>query len=251
VVRKLSHDLFRVCLWLVHLVDSHDDGNFRRLGVVDGFDGLRLHAIIRSNDENDDIGDLCSAGSHGGKRLVTRRIQEDKLTLRVIDEVSTNMLGDPACLTRSHIRFPDSVQKGCFSVVDMSHDRDDRRPAGEVLHLLGIFLEEIVYGVGYDLYLESKFADYKSSCLWIKSLVDSGHDPQLEKYLDDLGSLGTGQPGKTAYSKSGSDANGLLDRHRAFHRCIDVDVHIHPVPFPRLFPPSPHRLFFPANRLGS
>ena len=64
---------------LVDLVDRHDDRHFGRLGVVDGFEGLRHDAVVGRHHQDDDIGDLGAAGAHAGERFVTGRIDEDDL----------------------------------------------------------------------------------------------------------------------------------------------------------------------------
>ena len=47
--------------------------------MIDGFERLRHDAVIGRDHQNDDVGDLGAAGTHAGKRFVTRRIDEDDL----------------------------------------------------------------------------------------------------------------------------------------------------------------------------
>ncbi len=49
-------DAIRIGIGLVDLVDRHDDGDTRRLGVLDGFLGLRHDAVIGRDDQDDDVG---------------------------------------------------------------------------------------------------------------------------------------------------------------------------------------------------
>ena len=44
VLGQLGQDAVGVCTVLIHLIDSYNDGNFGRLGVIDGLDGLRHNA---------------------------------------------------------------------------------------------------------------------------------------------------------------------------------------------------------------
>ena len=69
---------------LVNLVDSNHDGRAGGVGVVDGLDGLRHDAVVGGNHENDDVGDLCTTSTHGGKCLVTRSV--DKGDLAAVDD---------------------------------------------------------------------------------------------------------------------------------------------------------------------
>ena len=64
---------------LIDLVYGNDDRNVRRFRVIDGFERLRHDAVIGGDDQHDDVGDLCSASAHAGKRFVTRRVEEDDL----------------------------------------------------------------------------------------------------------------------------------------------------------------------------
>ena len=64
---------------LIDLVNGNDDRNLGGMRVIDGFDRLRHDAVIGGDDEHDDVGGFRSAGTHAGKRFVTRRIEEDDL----------------------------------------------------------------------------------------------------------------------------------------------------------------------------
>ena len=117
----------RIRARLVDLVDRHDDRALRRLRVVDGFDGLRHHAVVRRNDQNRDIGRLRAAGAHRRKGLVTRRIQEGDLAIAHLGDVRADVLGDAAGLAHGHLRLADVVKQRRFAVINVTHDRDDRR----------------------------------------------------------------------------------------------------------------------------
>ncbi len=55
---------------LVDLVHRHDQRHAGGLGMVDGFTRLRHHAVVRRHHQDDDIGCLGAACTHGGKGLV-------------------------------------------------------------------------------------------------------------------------------------------------------------------------------------
>ncbi len=75
-------DAFRLRIGLVDLVDRDNDRHSRGLGVIDSFEGLRHDAVIGSDDNDDDVGDLGAARTHTGKCFVARGIQEDDLAAR-------------------------------------------------------------------------------------------------------------------------------------------------------------------------
>ena len=64
---------------LVNFVDSDDDRNFCGVGVIDGFNGLRHHAIVGCDDQHDNVGGLRAARTHAGEGFVTGRIEEHDL----------------------------------------------------------------------------------------------------------------------------------------------------------------------------
>ena len=50
-----------------------------RLGVIDGFHGLRHDAVVGSDHQHDDVGDLGAARAHRGERGVAGRVDEGDL----------------------------------------------------------------------------------------------------------------------------------------------------------------------------
>ena len=127
VIRELAAHLVQVRTRLVDLVDCHDDRHVGRLGVVDRFDRLRHHAVIRRNDQHDDVRRLGAAGAHRREGLVARRIEEhDAAFARHIRDIRADVLGDAAGFARRRMRLADRIQQACLAVVDVAHDRDDR-----------------------------------------------------------------------------------------------------------------------------
>ena len=61
----------------VDLVDRHDDRHVGRPRVIDRFPGLRHHAVVGRDHEDDDVGDLRAAGAHQRERFVAGRVEED------------------------------------------------------------------------------------------------------------------------------------------------------------------------------
>ena len=128
VFRQGLADLPRIGAGFVDLVDGHDNGNSGHPGMVDGFHGLAHDAVIGGHDQNDDIRHLGPSGPHGRKGLMTRRIEKDDVPALDVDMIGADGLGDPARLAVDHIGLADRVQKRRLAVIDMTHDRHDRRP---------------------------------------------------------------------------------------------------------------------------
>ena len=132
-------------LGLVDLVDGDNDRNFGGLGVIDGFEGLRHHAVVGSNHDDDDVGDLGAASTHAGKGFVARRIEEDDLAagsrrafLGEPHLVGADVLGDAAGFARGDVGFADGVEQRGLAVIDVAHDGDHGRARNlELVGLLG------------------------------------------------------------------------------------------------------------------
>jgi hypothetical protein len=93
----------------IDLVDGNNDRHFGSVCVIDGFEGLRHHAIICSDDQHNDVGCLRSTGTHTGKGFVARRVEEHNLASEcgralILNRnfVRADVLRDSARLAFSH-----------------------------------------------------------------------------------------------------------------------------------------------------
>ena len=116
---------------LVDLVHGHDDRHFGGLGVIDGFQGLRHHAVVRCNHDDHDVRHLGAACTHAGKGFVARRIEEDDLAARSrraflgeLHLVGADVLRDAAGFACRHIGFANGVEQRSLAVIDVAHDGD-------------------------------------------------------------------------------------------------------------------------------
>ena len=109
-----------VCTLLIDLVDSNDDRHVCCLGVVDRLDGLRHNAVIGCYDQNGDIGYLRTACTHGGKRSVTRGIEEGDRLAANLNAVCADVLGNAAGLTCDDVGTTDGVKQSGLTMIDMA-----------------------------------------------------------------------------------------------------------------------------------
>ena len=123
-VGELLLDALGLGVGLVDLVDGHDDRHLGGLGVVDGFQRLRHHAVVGRHHQHDDVGDLGAAGAHAGERFVAGRIDEDDLAAVHLHLVGADVLGDAAGFARRHVGFADGVEQRGLAVIDVAHDGD-------------------------------------------------------------------------------------------------------------------------------
>ncbi|CDA60994.1 conserved domain protein [Clostridium sp. CAG:169] len=140
VLGQLLHNLIRVCSRFIHFVDSNDDRNASRFCVVDRLNGLRHDAVVGSYNQHCNIGDVRTARTHSGKRLMSRGIQEGDWLAADVDLVRTDVLGDTACLGGGDIRMTNGVKDGGLTVVYVTHNNNDRR----TLYLLFVLILAVV-----------------------------------------------------------------------------------------------------------
>jgi len=107
---ELLLDAVGLRVGFVDLVDRYHHRNTRRLGVVDGLDGLRLDAVVGGNHQDHDIRDPGAAGAHHGERLVARCVEEGDVPVTNFDLVGANVLGDATRLPSDDVGGPDRVQ---------------------------------------------------------------------------------------------------------------------------------------------
>ena len=106
------------------------------------------------------------------------------------DVIGADVLGDAARLARDDVRLPDVVEQRRLAVVDVAHDRDDRRPRHQ---LSGVSSTCSVSSSA--AYSSSRTASNPNAdgdqldLVEVEPLVHRHHQPQLlEGELDDLGS---------------------------------------------------------------
>ena len=132
--------------FLVDLVHRDHDRYVRSQCVVQRLDRLRHHTVVGRHHQNGDVGRLRTTGTHGGERLVTRGVDEGDLALVAVDLgrhlVRTDGLRDATGLPCDDVGLADRVQQLRLAMVDVTHDRDDRRALREVF-LAALVLAEL------------------------------------------------------------------------------------------------------------
>ena len=110
-IRQLLLDLLRVSMWLIDFINSENNRNTGSRSVINRLNRLRHHVIISGHDNNRDIRHLRATGTHSGKRLVTRSIQErDTAAILQLHVVGSDMLRDTTGLTGDYVRATDIIQ---------------------------------------------------------------------------------------------------------------------------------------------
>ena len=154
----------------------------------DSLPGSRHHRVVSRNNNNSYIGNLSTAGTHGRESLVSGRIEEGYLTTTFQrNAVSSNMLGNTSRLAGDDICIADVVEQRGFSMVNMAHDGDNRRP----WHELALIIYLLAYGLlnlrTHVFGLETKLFSHHIYGFCVEPLVDRGHDSDAHQRRNNFG----------------------------------------------------------------
>ena len=202
-LRQLFIDLLRIGTILIDFVDSEDHGYTRRLCVADGFLGLRHHRIISSNNDHSKIRNLGTTGTHRSEGFVTWRIEEcDGLTTGKVNVISTNMLCDTSGLTGNHIGITDIVEQRCFTMVNVTHDGNNRRSWRKIIcfifFILFLHFHLLLHIDEFHFIPEFSSNQFNNFC--VETLVDGNHDAEAHTLTDDLSKVHIQQTGQLTYT---------------------------------------------------
>ena len=127
IIGQFLFDTVRVCFRFVNFVNCYDNWHTCCFCMVNCFDGLRHYTVVGSNYQNRNICYLCTTGTHRCKRFVTWSIQEGNFLSADFYLISTDMLCDTAGFGRGNMGRTNFVQQGCFTMVNMTHNGNNRR----------------------------------------------------------------------------------------------------------------------------
>ena len=193
----------------VDLVDGDDDRHVGGARVRDRLERLRHHAVVGRDDQHRDVGHLGAAGAHGGERLVARRVEEGDLPAVDLGLVGADVLGDPAGLGLDDRGLADRVEQRRLAVVDVAHDRDDRRARDERLLgvVVGLRLDVVVVGV-LDLDLALELGGDQLDLGVGQRLGRRLHRVHVHQHLDQLSHRDAERLREVAHRDAGLDGHG-------------------------------------------
>ena len=149
--------------------------------------GSRHDRVVGSDDDNRNIGNLSTTGTHSGKRLVTRGIEECNPTAVLkLNIISTDMLGNTTSLTSDNICLTDIVEERSLTVVNVTHHSNDRSTANEIILVILCLLNSLLYLSTYILGSESELLSNDVDCLSVETLVDTYHHTDRHQSTDKL-----------------------------------------------------------------
>ena len=165
----------------VYLVNSHHQRHTCRPGMVNSLYGLRHDSVIRRHHQYGYIGHLCAPGSHGGESFMAGGVQEYYFPVPYLYLVGSNMLGNAPRLLFGDLCFPYPVKQRCFSMVDMTHYRNNR---GAGYHFRLVFLlRQVIHSRFFLFYhqLKAIFPANGGGNLAVNVLVNSRHNPHRDE----------------------------------------------------------------------
>ncbi|CCJ95227.1 hypothetical protein BN131_2900 [Cronobacter malonaticus 681] len=187
MLRQFVFNAIRIGIRLIDFVHRNDDRHFRRFRVLDSFDGLRHHAVVRRNHQNHDVRCLRTTCTHRGKRGVARGIQEGDHAVIGLHMVCTDVLGNATRFARRHFRGTDIVEQRGFTVVNVTHDGHNRRARLSLCAHITIAhyrFFQLVFTT-QDNFVAHLFSNQLRGFL-IDDLVDGRHRAELHHRFDNL-----------------------------------------------------------------
>ena len=116
---------------------------------------------------------------------MTRSVDEGDLTSVDINNRSTDVLSDAARLTLGNASLTDCIKKRCFAVVNMTHNRNDRRTRQKVI--LGIVINDSKLFLGRNnANLATKVVRNKLNQIVAHSLRKGERRTEKEQALDNV-----------------------------------------------------------------
>ena len=115
--------------------------------MVDCFNRLWHDSVVGCDNQDRDVSDLSTAGTHSGECFVTGGIDERDRTLATfmfnVNLVGADVLRNATVLGVDHVGVTDRVKQLGLAVVDVAHDGDDRRTRHEVFDVVEFFGLEV------------------------------------------------------------------------------------------------------------
>ncbi len=189
--------------------------------MVNRFLRLRHDAVIGSNHQDDDVGRLGAACTHGREGLVTWRVEEGDHAAAGLDVIRADVLRDAARFAGRYLGATNVIEQRCLAVIDVTHDGHNRSAwlQHDVLVLFagfeeGFWIVELGRHCGV-----AQFLDENHRGFLVQHLVDGHHLTHHHHLLDQLGGLDR----HLVRQIGNRDGFGHMHfAHDRFGRCLEV-----------------------------
>ena len=188
VLQQIGADLGRIGAVLVHLVDGHDQRHLGRLGMGNRLNRLGHDGIVSGNHQHNNVGHIRTARPHRGKGGVARGVEEGQnLPLIGFHLIGTDVLGDTTGFARDHIGLADRIQKRGLAVVNVAHDRHDRRAGDAVFICIRDRFDRLLHvGIRHSNRLVAKLFDHQFGGVGVDGLVQRHHHAHFHERFDNV-----------------------------------------------------------------
>ena len=149
--------------------------------------GLGHDVVVGSDDDDDDVGHLGTAGTHSGKRSVARGVEEgDATAVLQLHGVGTDVLSDTASLAGYDVGVADVVEQRSLTVVNVTHDGNHWWTFFEIFGVVHLIVDSLGnFGTGI-FGLETELLGHDIDGLSVETHVDGNHHAQAHTCADDL-----------------------------------------------------------------
>ena len=191
MLKQISPNLIRVRTFAVDLIDRDDHRHFGCFCMRNRLNRLRHHSVIRSNNQNNNVSHLSTARTHRRKRRVTRSIEKrQELACVSCDLIRTDVLRNSTGLASNDTCFTDSIQKGCLTVINMAHDRNDRSTRFQIFEFIFDLCNHMFnVSVGNANNFVTKLFDNQFRSIGVNRIRLHGHDAVVHQRLHNLRDL--------------------------------------------------------------
>ena len=118
--------------------------------MVNCLHGLGHNAVVGRYYQNGNIRCIGTTHTHSGKCFVSGCIEEGNLSVVDGYGISTDVLGNTACFPVGYVGLTDGIQKGCFTVVNVTHYADNGRTGNQIFIVFIIFLQQLFDNIDLD-----------------------------------------------------------------------------------------------------
>ena len=129
------------------------------------------------------------AGPHRSEGLMARRIEKRDALPMDADRVCADVLRDSTGFPFRDLRLTNGIEQRRLSMVDMAHDRDNRRPGLQMLlaRSAGCFFEQIVSDL-FDRYFHfcAIFIRNERGRFEVDGLIEGHHLTHIHQFLHDF-----------------------------------------------------------------
>ena len=119
--------------------------------MIQRLDGLRLDSVIRSDNQDRDVGHLGTTRTHSREGLVTRCVDDRQRAVAIGGVrhglVRPDVLRNTPGFTADHVGLADRVEQFGLTVIDVTHHGHHRRPRLEIAGLALVLSEFEVEGL--------------------------------------------------------------------------------------------------------